>query len=137
MTSLDQLQQEAMLMGRYLLDVDPSAALIQRYVDANQQLLSDKNTARDLAPLVFVRRHPWALPYVDAACGLLQPDALLRNKLLVMVAILEATPDHVAAFFPVTLSKPVFLLRLFGLGLSAGGKFALGCLLYPLAMRAR
>ena len=137
MTSLESLRQEAILMSRYLLDSEPSEALIQRYVDANQQLLADKNTARDLAPLAFVRQHPWALPYVDAAFGLLQPDALLRNKLLVMVAILEATPDHVAAFLPITLSKPVFLLRLFGLGLSAGVKFVLGCLLYPLAMRAR
>lgn len=124
-------------MGRYLLDTELSDALIQRYADANRQLLPGEHAPRDLAPVAFVLRHPWALPYVDAALGLLQPDALLRNKILIMVAVLEATPDYVAAFLPITLSKSALLLRLFGNGLIAGGKFALGCLLYPFAMRAR
>jgi hypothetical protein len=88
------LADEARLMARYLLGVDLAPELVARYEQACTRLFSD---APDAA-LLFVRRHGWALPWLDAASGLCRPSSALRRRVLVMVAILETTPRH-ASFF--------------------------------------
>src|SRR5687767_14205873 len=91
----DELRAEAILFGRYLVGRAPDEELVERYCRANEKLFARE--LRDPAA-VYAREHPWAIPMLDAATGLVAlrgHPSLLRKKLLVMVAILETTPQHV------------------------------------------
>jgi hypothetical protein len=93
---------EARILAHYLIDSDPPRELTDRYVAANRLLLTGETTADENASLAFILQHPSALPFLDAAAGLFRRDSLLRKRLLLMTAILEATPLY-ADFF---LSQP-------------------------------
>jgi hypothetical protein len=121
------VEQEARLFGRYLLDRDPADELIRRYAAGSEVLFRDSAATDDL--LGFVLRHPRTLPFCDAAAGLMRRDSLLRKKILLMAAILEASVDNAEDF----LTPPPGLIRtaleLARLGFLAGFKFAVGALI--------
>jgi hypothetical protein len=125
------------VIAHYLVGQSPSPDLIARYVKANQALLNDKRPATDRALVSFALRNPWALPYLDAASAILRRDSLLRQKTLVMIAILEATPEYVSYFFPQPMSAPSFFLRMAGYGVSSLFKLVVGCVLYPFATKIK
>ena len=103
-----QLRTEAIVFGRYLVDREPGPDLIDRYVEANRALFG---AADDTAELDFARRHPWALPMLDAAGGLTDHGSLLRKKLLVMTAIVETTPEFVERTEQQAVGLPRLALR--------------------------
>jgi len=118
------------LIAGYLIDADPPAELVDRYVAAHSELFGNA-----VAPeWEFVRRHPRALPYLDAAAGVLARHSLLRKNILLAAAILEASPAY-ADFF---LEEVEGRIRLLGLlawqGALGVGKLALGA---PLLLAAR
>jgi hypothetical protein len=119
------------LIANYLLDRDPPAEMIDRYVAAHRELLGVASSPE----WEFVRRHPRALPYLDAAAGMFAPQSLLRKKMLLAGAILEASPAY-ARFF---LAEVEGRARLLGLLLWQGalgvGKLALGAPLLVVARR--
>ena len=86
------LREEARRFARHLLAVEPSAELRDRYIAAARQLFAGVPDAT----VRFVRTHPWSLPWLDAACGLARPRCELRQRLLLMAAVLEASPEHAA-----------------------------------------
>ncbi|HEV1995132.1 MAG TPA: hypothetical protein VGR03_12455 [Candidatus Acidoferrum sp.] len=93
----DTERKEFNLFARYLIGQEAPDELLPRYVRANSILFREGCDPKETAAVAFVCRHPRTLPYMDAACGLLRPDHLLRKKLLVIMAILETTPalaDH-------------------------------------------
>src|SRR5207249_778165 len=118
---------ESRLFGRYLLDIEPSLELQQRYAAACRKLFADPAPPE----LRFVRRHPWALPLVDAAAGLRHPQSELRQRLLLMAAILETTPDY-AEFFLTTPSPATVVWQ----GIRSAVKIALGIPILAVARRA-
>ncbi len=132
----DVLAHECRVITRYLLGQDPPEDLIQRYIQANSVLFSDKASHSDLAVVAFVRRNPWSLPFIDAASALLRPNSLLRNKILVMIAILEATPQFTGAFIPEPSSIPLIAWRMARYGISITAKFLIGVFIYPFAVNA-
>jgi len=132
-----QLEAEARVFARYLLGRDPAPELLERYVAASRKLLRGPVDARDAALLGFVHRHPWSVSLLDAACGLLRPTGLLRSKLLIMAAILEASPAHAVDFLPRSPGTVVLLARLATLGTVAVGRVCAGLLLYLAAGRLR
>lgn len=132
-----RLEVEARLFSRYLLGGDAAPELIERYIVASRSLLRGPWDPRDAALLGFVHRHPWSVSLLDAACGLLRPTGLLRSKLLIMAAILEASPAHAAEFLPRASSTPSLLARLAALGAVAAGRAFAGLLLYLPASRMR
>jgi nucleoside-diphosphate-sugar epimerase len=111
-----------MLIAGYLIDADPPAELTERYVAAHRELFGDVAATE----WEFVRRHPRALPFLDAATGMLARQSLLRKKVLLAAAILEASPAY-ADFF---LAEVEGRIRILGLLASQGvlgvGKLALG-----------
>jgi hypothetical protein len=131
------LEVEGRIFARYLLGRDTAPELIARYTVASRRLLRGPWEPRDAALLGFVHRHPWSVSLLDAACGLLRPTGLLRSKLLIMTAILEASPTHAADFLPRTSSTPSLLARLAALGALAAGRAVAGVLLYLPAGRMR
>lgn len=126
----ESLRAEAVLFADYLLGTRPSPAVVERYVAASSALSSGPAGRRDEALLAACRRHPRALPFLDAAAGVLAPDSLLRRKLLVMAAILEATTDCAPDFLPGTVSAASFVGRLTWLGIVAGFEVAVGVVLF-------
>jgi len=131
------LSEEARLFGRHILGspgIDGAAAA--RYAEGCAKLFAGPEPRRELALVAFAVRRPWALPFLDAACGLVAPHALLRRKLLLLLAVLEATTTHVAAFTPSPQPRWRLLLGLACWGLLGAGLAVVGLCLLPWARRA-
>lgn len=130
------LRREAVWLARYLIDAKPSDALVERYIRANAKVLTEPPTVRDVAVLAFVHRHPWSLGLLDAGTAFTRGAPLLRRKLVVMMAILEATPEHIDETAPVTDSGiPLLVWRLGRAGAKAAAKLVLGTALAALVVR--
>ncbi|MBA3451951.1 MAG: hypothetical protein H0T42_02500 [Deltaproteobacteria bacterium] len=130
------LHREAVWFARYLVDAVPSDALIERYVRADARVLQDAPTARDEAVLAFVHRHPWSVGLLDAGTAFMRGAPLLRKKLVVMMAVLEATPDHIAVTAPVEDAGMARLVwRLGRAGAKAAVKLVVGSALCALVVR--
>jgi hypothetical protein len=87
--------------------------------------------------IAFALVHPWALGCLDAASGVLGPEGRLRGKLLLMAAILEASPEFADEFLPRSTSVPGLVLRIGVHGMRAVLEVALGIPLRAFAMRWR
>jgi hypothetical protein len=132
------LQSEGVLLGRYILrDRTLAPEAIELYVGGCSKLFRNPAAEDGLAVSEFVRRHPWALPLLDAAAALFHPQTLLRRKLLLMLSILETMPRHTPTFE----SRPRGRSHLLGLllfwGFMSGLKVAAGIMLYRFADRSR
>ena len=130
----EPLEREVEALGRYLLGSTPSVEEIERYVRGSRALFPDA-PRRETAVLAFALRRQWALPLLDGACGLVEPDSLLRRKLLLMLAILETSPDRVEAFEPVTGPRATVLARLILRASMGVIRCIAGLVLLPIARR--
>ena len=128
---------EARLFGRYLVGRVPPPELVERYREANRILFGGTAPGPDAAVVAFGRRHPWSIPFLDGAAGLLRPGSLLRNKILVMAAVLEASPSFAEQFLSRTVHPVVLVLRVVGLGTLAVVRAAVGVLILAAAARSR
>ena len=133
----DVLDLEAQAFGRYLVGRTPPAELVARYRAANETLFTDPVSAEDAAIVAFACRHPWSVGPLDAVSGLFRPGSALRNKVLVMAAILETTPAFADDFLLPPVRPLALAVRVTGLGLAVVGRTLLGVALLPLAARAR
>lgn len=131
------LKKEARLFARYLLDCEPPPDMVDRYIDANRKLGIDAVIAYDTKIMEFALTHSWSVPFLDAAAGFLQPDALLRKKIYVMAAVLEASPQYVKDFLPAYLSALMLFVQLIRSGLLAGIKVLIGIPLFLFVRRPR
>jgi len=135
----EPLEREAETLGRYLLGSVPSPEEIERYVRGSRVLFSGSPdaTSREAAVVEFALRRRWALPLLDGACGLVEPDSLLRRKLILMLAVLETSPGRAEAFEPITGSLAAVLARLFLRAAKGGIRCIAGLAVLPLARRSR
>jgi hypothetical protein len=94
---------EARIFGRYLVGEDPGEPFVDRYGAAADTLLDAPP-----GPVVrFALRWPRTLPFLDAASAVVRPRGPLRSRLLVMAAVLEASPAYADVFLP----RPAGALR--------------------------
>lgn len=94
-------QEEAAIFGRYLLGgTQPDAASIALYTKALSLRDKSNASARDKKTVAFALRSPRSIALLDSACALSQPGSLLRQKLLLMSAILETQPQYAHLFLP-------------------------------------
>ena len=121
-----ELEEEALLFARYLLDCDPPREMVSRYIDTIRQLGVNTVTTSDEHILNFSVSHPWSIPFLDAATGILRPEAALRKKIYAMAAVLEASPRYSECFLPVNLSPLVLFSRLITNGFTAFLKVIIG-----------
>lgn len=131
----DDLRAEAIAFGRYLIGHAPADDLIERYCRANEKLLARE--PKDPA-VRYAREHPWTIPMLDAATGLVTLRggySLLRKKLLVMMAILETTPEHVARTEPKTVGVTELVVRLGVAGARTAVNAAAGLALLAMVKR--
>lgn len=90
---------EALVFARYLAGSVPDERTVTLYMKA-MKLRQVHLSARDDRIIRFVLRHRWALGFVDSALALNEPRSALRQKLLVMTAILETRPALADLFLP-------------------------------------
>ena len=134
----ETLIEEGRLFAAYLLGGRaPVPEAAERYARACLVLFGDSEPADEGELVRFARQHRWALPLLDAAAGLLRPRTLLRRKLVLMLAILEATPAHVSVFTPGPTTRGKLLARLLLLGLRSLVKVGGGVPVYLFARRGR
>lgn len=135
----DILEKEARLFARYLLDCEPPPDMIDRYINANRKLGTDVviSTFIDEKIMEFALTHPRAIPFLDAAAGILQPDALLRKKIYIMAAVLEASPRYAKDFLSENLSPLLLIHRLMTNGLAAGIKILVGIPMYLIIRKCK
>jgi hypothetical protein len=123
------LRDEAVRLGRYLVGTTPSDELAERYARAHGRVLREPPTPADEAILAFAQTHPWSLPLLDAGTAVVRSAPLLRHKLLVMTAILEATPAHADRMLGGRVALPRLVLRLGRAAISSAIKMAAGAVL--------
>lgn len=96
MTDERALRREAITYSRYLIGAEPSTELITRYGHALAARLPESPDRVMRATLAM----PVLLGPLDAGAALIRPHHQLRQRLLLLTAILEASPDHCRAFLP-------------------------------------
>jgi len=119
-------RDEAGVFGRYLLGhgIDPQTrALYARAV-------CDLHYDGDDAITHFAKKRPWSIGALDGALALTNSGALLRRKLLLMTAILEARPEYTDRFLP-RERAPLDVLLVACAVARAGVLAAIGLLLLP------
>jgi hypothetical protein len=126
---------EARIFARYLVGRDASPAHVERFVAASRTHFPGPLAPDDAALLAWVRRHPWSIGPLDAACGLARPGGALRNRVLLMAAVLEATPEFADHFLPHHLGPLALVARVGVAGALAVTSALGGLLLLRLAVR--
>ena len=126
---------EARIFARYLVGRDPSPAHVERYVAASRTHFPDPLPPDDAAVLAWVRRHPWSVGPLDAACGLARPGGALRNRVLLMAAVLEATPEFADDFLPHHVGPLAMVIRVGAAGAVAVANALGGLVLHQLVVR--
>lgn len=58
-------------------------------------------STRERKRLTFIRRHPWALGFVDAGLTLIDSTSEIRHRIYIMFSILESSPRYHDRFLPV------------------------------------
>ena len=130
------VDEEAAIFARYLVRRAAPVDVVARYRDAVRRLFPEPDDARDRALLAFVRRHPWSVGSLDAAAALVAPGSRLRQRLLVMAALLETTPDGATEFLPREPTRGELALRLPVIGIGAAARLLFGLVLFPIATAA-
>ena len=131
------LELEARVFGRYLVGRVPPGELVDRYRAASTTLFGTLVGGPDAAIIAFARRHPWSVPFLDAGAAIVRPAGLLRSKILVMSAILEASPAFADEFLPRNVPLAGLALRVVGLGMWAVARAIVGAALHAAVSRGR
>lgn len=94
------LRREASILGHYLVRRSPDESAVTLYVNSvktRARTMSERERKR----LTFVRRHPWALGFVDAGLTLVDSASELRHRIYLMFSILESSPHYHDRFLPI------------------------------------
>lgn len=97
--NINNLRRECVTLCRYLMDKEPNAYIIDKYVYAHEiDAIPSGNHAcfMDELLLKIARLCPFATKLVDAYTVVLLKNSLIRKKLVLLLAILEsyALTDH-------------------------------------------
>ncbi len=93
-------RREARLFARHLIGTRAPTGFIDQYIGAQKSLRwARRHPMSDRLVRAFHRSPHW-LPALDAGTALLDRDGLLRRKLLLATALLEARTDTTQHFLP-------------------------------------
>ena len=84
----------------------------------------------------FAFRHAWSLPFLDAAAPFVRGAEDLRARVLLMAAVLEASPEYAADFLPRDASRARIIVALAGHAIAAGARMIVGVPLLLFVRRA-
>jgi hypothetical protein len=100
--------KEAQVFGKYILGKKINDLACYHYYRA-VEVHHLTCTGRDKKLENFILRFPFWIGFVDAALEITDKKSVFRNKLFVMLAVLETIPEYSRYF----LSKKYSMLRLF------------------------
>ena len=92
-------EEEAVILCRYLTGTNPVKKVIERYSETVRQEAVSLTPAQQKKWLRCLR-HPFLLPYADAAWAWPDPLHPLRHRIYIMLAILEAHRNYQPYFLP-------------------------------------
>jgi hypothetical protein len=113
----DQLREECIFLSKYLIDLQPSKYIIEKYSDACRSAslhMNDIHNKFDAFTLTLARTHAILLKLTDVYTAVFARTSLLRKKLVLLLAIFESCGetypliDHVEEY-----SKLGFYTRCF------------------------
>lgn len=90
--------REAERFSRYLVGEAASPALCARYALGVAKLGLYPTGKADAWALSLAQRRGWTIGPLDAACAMLHADWALRRRLILLSAVLEASPAHAEAY---------------------------------------
>jgi hypothetical protein len=91
---------EARRIARHLVGEDPTPEEAARWAHALEVAALPLEHERDRRLWALVRRSPAWLGIVDAGLALVDPWSPVRQRLCLMLAVLEASPAHTHRFLP-------------------------------------
>lgn len=122
------LKRECLLMTRYLIGQDPSDYVISKYIDAHKysEMVEDMHLKPfDRFLLRAAVQNTFFLKVIDAYSAIFARSSVLRNKLILMVAILEScAPSYRRFEAHETSPKIITLIDLIGKGIGFAITFA-------------
>lgn len=124
---------EARSFARYLVGTDPRPEEVIRYREAVAARLA-------VPPDGVVRlalRSPVLIGPLDAAAAILDPGHQLRRRLVLMTAVLEASPAHVERFLPRQWSVTEVIVTLLRVAVAAPLRIAVGAPIFVAARLVR
>src|SRR5262245_41863983 len=95
-SSIDHLAQECLVFCRYLSSVSPDNYILKKYYDANKindEICRNRKTSFEKILITLARIHPLFTQVVDTYTVFLFKNALIRRKLVLLLAILESSPS--------------------------------------------
>jgi len=91
----ETLRREVRVFGRHLLDCEPGSYALSRYL-AWHAATGNAETARaprfDRFLVAVARLHPFGTRLADVYCARFRRGALLRRKLVLVLALIECSP---------------------------------------------
>ncbi len=88
----------ARLIARHLIGEEPTSDEVARWVHALEIAAAPLERARDQRFWMLATRSQLTLGLVDAGLALTDPHSPVRQRIGLMLAILEASPAHVTRF---------------------------------------
>jgi hypothetical protein len=93
-------ENEAAILASYLLKQKSSDSRIRELYDRAVELRSPLPGGRSEKILRFALRNKWSIGAIDSALAFGHKNSLLRQRLLIMTAILESQPQYASLFLP-------------------------------------
>jgi len=116
--------REAKLLASYLLRATASNQELRLYLKASRRVLLKEDRV-----VLAVRNRPRLLGLLDAATAFWAPKSPLRQRLIVMSAILETSPGRAGRYLPEHQNVIMIVLTLAFFGTAALVKLAMGTVL--------
>lgn len=89
---------QARSLARHLVGEDPTPAEVERFALAVAEGAAPLEQVRDLRLWRVATTSPTLAGLIDAGLALSEPHSPVRHRACLMLAVLEASPSHVARF---------------------------------------
>lgn len=128
----DALEREARSLGRYLLGQAPPDYAVAKYraLAPLAPFAAERWDGFDRALLAVAAWHPFLTRTADLHARFVRPATLLRKKLILMAAILEASPGSASILQASGGGMVAALASLAAIGLGAAISLVLGAVIF-------
>ena len=93
------MRSEAEIFGKYLIGQKPDELSIGLYERAMTKMSWSTNRKEEKL-LRFVLKNNWSLGMIDSGLALFRKNSVIRTKIFILFAILEASPLYSDKFLP-------------------------------------
>ena len=120
----EKYKKEAQIFGKYLIGVSTNDASTLLYLKAIEaRMLSCEGRDKKLEQ--FILKFPFWIGFVDAALALTCKQSVLRKKIFVMLAVLEASTEY-TKFFLAKKGSFFTMIKIFAVGARSVYRFVIG-----------